>query len=303
MGAGLIAGFTRQRLPGDGIEVDALVGGSGPPLLLLHGFPQTRLVWAKVAPALASRFTLVIPDLRGCGRSDKPACDKEHQVYSRRALAKDQVATMAALGFDRFAVAGHGRGGRVAYRLALDVPDSVHSLAVLNLVPTLNAFDAIDATAAVRMWHWFFHLEENGFPERMIAAALDTYLEHVLPRQTSSGFVFDTEIREDYVTCFRDPATIHAGCEDYRAAWHVDRLHDQGDLGLRKLAMPLLVLWGERGELARIDPLQIWRSWADDVQGHMLPTGHFIPEEASEAVVAAFVGFFAHDALNSIESD
>jgi haloacetate dehalogenase len=199
---------------------------------------------------------------------------------------------MAALGYQRFAVAGHGRGGRVAYRLALDTPDAVERLAVLNVVPTLDAFEAIDAVAAVRLWHWFFHIEENELPERMIEAGLDAYLEHVLPRQTSSGFVLDQTNWDDYVTSFRNPAAIHAGCEDYRAAWHVDRLLDQADRGIRKIIAPLLVLWGQRGELARIDPLKTWRVWADDVRGWAVPTGHFIPEEASEAVVEAFEAFF-----------
>lgn len=292
MSEGLIDGFERRRLPGDGVEIDALVGGSGPPLLLLHGFPQTRRVWARVAPALADAFTLVIPDLRGCGRSDKPPGDAGHHLYSRRSVARDQVATMAALGFKLFGVAGHGRGGRVAYRLGLDVPDTVNRMAVLNVVPTSDAFEAVDAKAAVRLWHWFFHIEENGLPERMIAAALDAYLEHVLPRTTASGFTFDQASWNDYVACFRDPASIHAGCEDYRAAWHVDRRLDLADKGHRKLSSPLLVLWGKHGELARTDPLATWRAWADQVTGHMVATGHFIPEEASEEVVAAFRAFF-----------
>lgn len=174
---GLIEGFERRRLSGDGVEIDALVGGSGPPLLLLHGFPQTRRVWARVAPALADAFMLVIPDLRGCGRSGKPPGDAGHHLYSRRSVARDQVATMTTLGFKRFSVAGHGRGGRVAYRLGLDVPDAVNRMAVLNVVSISDAFEAVDATAALRLWHWFFHIEENGLPERMIAASLDAYLD------------------------------------------------------------------------------------------------------------------------------
>lgn len=291
--AGLMEGFSRRRIPGDGITVDALVGGSGPPLLLLHGFPQTRLCWAAVAPTLAKHFTVVIPDLRGYGRSDKPPGDADHVNYSKRTLANDQLATMKALGFARFAVAGHDRGGRVAYRLALDYPESISKIAVLDVLPTSVAYARIVAASAVKAWHWFFMLQENGLAEKMIGAASEAYVRSFLKVPAGSAYTFDSRSVTDYIGCFRDPAAIHGACEDYRAAWHVDRLLDEEQQGKVKLAMPTLVLWGDQGAIAQSEPLRVWREWAVDVQGHACPSGHFIPEEAPDHIIEAFQQFFS----------
>lgn len=292
MNDGMIEGFTRCSLPGDGIQIDALVGGSGPPLLLIHGCPQTRVCWSQVALGLVDRFTLVIPDLRGYGRSDKPAGGGDHSAYSKRTMANDQIATMRALGFSRFAVAGHDRGARVAYRLALDHPEAVSQLAILDVVPTADVWAAFDADRAFKMWHWLFHAQESNLPERLIASDPEFYLRWTLEQQTTAGFKFDLSNMTDYIACLRDPSAVHAMCEDYRAGFGVDRAIDESERGSRRIEAPLLLLWGEQGTLATSDPLSIWRNWASDVTGQIVRCGHFIPEEASGEVTSAFRSFF-----------
>lgn len=289
---GQIEGFQHHRLPGDGIEVDAVVGGSGPPLLLLHGYPQTRMCWAAVASRLAERFTVVVPDLRGYGRSGKPQGGGDHAAYSKRAMANDQLAAMRALGFEGFDVAGHDRGGRVAYRLALDHPEAVRRLCVLDIVPTADVWAGLDAEKAVKMWHWSFQVQED-LPERLIGGDPEFFLRWSLRKMSAEGFAFDPDAMADYLHCIRDPAAIHGLCEDYRAGYGVDRAHDEADRAAgRKIAAPLLVLWGAEGTAAKSDPLGKWRGWADEVQGRELPGGHFVPEEATEEVVSALRAFF-----------
>ena len=220
--AGLIEGFERRRTPGHQVEIDALVGGSGPPLLLLHGYPQTRLIWKGLAPRLASHFTLVMPDLRGYGRSAKPAGDPGHTRYAKRTMALDQVATMRALGFERFSVAGHDRGARVAYRLALDHPESVDRLAVLDIIPTAEVWAGVTAESAVVGYHWYLLAQPTPLPERLIGGDPEAFLRWTLSSWAGKGFVFDPDALADYIACFAEPACIHATCEDYRAGWTVD---------------------------------------------------------------------------------
>jgi haloacetate dehalogenase len=290
---GLIEGFERRRLPGDGITIDALVGGSGPPLLLLHGYPQTRMAWRAVAPELARHFTLVIPDLRGCGRSDKPVDDAGHQTYSKRRMARDQVATMAALGFARFFVAGHDRGGRVAYRLALDHPEAVERLAVIDIVPTVDVFEGT-AASAMALFHWSFLAQPHPLPEQLLAGRTDAFLAHLFSRWTAPGFVFEPASMHDYLQCFQDPATVHATCSDYRAAWAVDRHHDQQDRDARRtLGQPLQVLWGSHGTANAAGPMPIWNAWAAHATGQAIRAGHFVPEEAPAETAAALRHFFS----------
>lgn len=293
MSEGLISGFERQRLPGDGVEIDALVGGSGSPLLLLHGWPETRVGWAKVAPVLAKHFTVVVPDLRGYGRSDKPAGGGDHTAYAKRTVARDQIATMSALGFSRFAVAGHDRGGRVAYRLALDHPDAVSRLVVLDIVPTVDVWTEMNAQSTVKQWHWMFQVQPDGLPERMIGADPEFFLRYILEHQAGKGFTFDPECLSDYIACIRDPGMIRGMCEDYRAGWTIDRALDEADKGSKRIVAPMLVLWGEEGTVAKTDPLKIWSSWADKVSGHSLRCGHFLPEEASTEVASAITSFLS----------
>jgi haloacetate dehalogenase len=289
---GLIEGFARHRLPGDGVTIDALVGGSGPPLLLLHGYPQTRVMWRAIAPQLAQRFTVVAPDLRGYGRSDKPPGDGEHVTYSKRVMARDQLATMQALGFERFQIAGHDRGGRVAYRLALDHPEAVTSLAVLDIVPTADVWSRADADGAMRMYHWFFLARPRPLPEKLIAGDPEFFLRTTMQGWAGEGFTFDVANMEDYAACFCDPATIHASCEDYRAGWGIDRALDEADRGLRKITAPLLAVWSEGFSVARSEPLKTWSAWAENVSGHAVPGGHFVCEEQPERVGALLQDFF-----------
>lgn len=290
--AGLIDGFERRRLPGDGVEIDALVGGAGPPLLLLHGYPQTRVMWKAVAPVLAARFTVVVPDLRGYGRSGKPDGGASHITYSKRAMALDQIASMRALGFDRFAIGGHDRGARVGYRLALDYPDVVSALAVLDIVPTADVWAGADAEAAMRMYHWYFLARPRPLPETLIGGNAEFYLRHTLESWAGKGFVFDAASLADYVACFSDPASIHASCEDYRAGWAVDRVHDEADRGTKLIRVPLLVIWSEEFGVARAEPLKKWGEWAERVEGHAVPGGHFVCEERPAQVGQSLLRFF-----------
>jgi len=263
-------------------------GGSGPPLLLLHGNPQTHVMWHKVAPRLAEEFTVVATDLRGYGDSSKPETTADHAPYSKRAMARDQVEVMRQLGHERFMLAGHDRGGRCAYRLALDHPERVAKLAVLDIVPTGEAFRRADMAFGMGYWHWFFLAQPADFPERMIGADPDTFFE-----RRPNAF-FTTETRAEYLRCFRDPATIHAICEDYRAGATFDFRLDEEERGKKRIECPVLVLWAGKGELTRwYDPLEVWRGWADDVHGRALESGHFLAEEAPDDTYTELRAFFA----------
>ncbi|MBO9379486.1 alpha/beta fold hydrolase [Sphingomonas histidinilytica] len=292
---GSIEGFARRHLPGEDIEVDALVGGSGRPLLLLHGWPQTRMCWSAVAPGLAEMFTVVMPDLRGYGRSGKPEGGDQHAAYSKRAMAQDQILAMKALGFDRFAVGAHDRGARVAYRLALDYPEVVTRLASLDVVPTADVWNSMGAKQAVATWHWPFLAQPDGLPEKLIGADPEWFVRYILEHQSAPGFEFPEQNVADYVACAQQSGTVRGWCEDYRAGWGIDRELDEADRG-RKLAMPLLVLWGEQGSLKGKDGVALWRPWASQVEGEVLPCGHFIPEEQPHAVAAHFLRFFGEAA-------
>jgi haloacetate dehalogenase len=289
-------GFTGQRLDVDGTTINLRTAGSGPPVLLLHGYPQSHVMWHRVAPRLAERFTVVVPDLRGYGDSDKPHDDPAHHAYSKRVMARDQVAVMRRLGHQRFAVAGHDRGGRVAYRLALDHPEVVTRLALLDIVPTVTVFDAVDKRVATDTFHWFFLIQPYDFPERLIGADPEYFLKHLLGRWSGDGLKpFAPEALAEYVRCFSQPATVHATCEDYRAGATVDYDADAADRGRRRIGCPVLVLWGGRGRVERRDPLVVWREWADEVRGGPLPCGHFLAEEQPEATAEALHRFFLDD--------
>ena len=292
----MFEGFTRHRIATDGAEIHTLVGGEGPPLLLLHGFPQCHALWNRVAPRLAERFTVVLTDLRGYGRSSKPPGDSAHETYCKRTNARDQVAVMAALGFDRFRLAGHDRGARVAHRLVLDHPGRVERVAFLDVVPTLEVFARIDQRMATAYYHWFFLIQPNHLAERLIGSDPDFYLGQVLGSIGSSADIFEPEAMEAYRTAFRDPATVHAMCEDYRAAAGIDLEHDREDRAAgRKVECPALFLCGRNSAVGRLydDPLGIWRGYAPAIEGHVMPAGHFIPEEAPEETARALLDFFS----------
>lgn len=285
-------GFTNERIVTSGAEINLLVGGDGPPLLLLHGYPQSHVMWHRVAPRLAERFTVVCSDLRGYGDSSKPPGGGDHATYSKRAMAEDQAQVMEELGFRRFSVAGHDRGGRVAHRMALDYPESVQRLAVLDIAPTHTMFRRADMDFGLTYYHWFFLAQPYDLPERLIGADPDFFLEWKLGAWGSGIEAFDPEALAEYKRCFSDLATIHASCEDYRAAASIDLRHDEEDLE-RRVDCPLLALWGDRGFIGRsYDVLEVWREKAERVEGRALPSGHFLPEEAPEETLQSFLDFF-----------
>jgi haloacetate dehalogenase len=273
-------GFERRRVETPGAEIELVGGGDGPPVLLLHGYPQTQAMWHLVAPRLAEEFTVVATDLRGYGDSSKPFGDEDHSTYSKRAMAEDQVAVMEALGFDSFAVVGHDRGGRVGHRMALDYSDSVTKLAVLDIVPTRHVFGTVGKDLATAYYHWFFFIQPYDLPETLIGANPWYYLKQKLGGWGTSLETFALTALAEYERCF-DTATIHASCEDYRAAASIDLVHDQADRDEgRKVGCPLLALWGGRGVMERIyDVEAVWREYANDVTGKPLDAGHFLAEE------------------------
>jgi haloacetate dehalogenase len=263
-------------------------GGTGPGLLLLHGHPQTHAMWHAVAPRLAEDFTVVCADLRGYGESSKPSTTDDHEPYSKRAMARDQVEVMRRFGFDRFCLAGHDRGGRVAYRLALDHPRRVEKLAVLDILPTAEMWVRIDRRLGLVNWHWFFLAQPAPFPERLIGADPDAYYYR------GDRSRFHPTALEDYLRCVANPETIHAMCEDYRAGAGIDVELDDADRAAgTKIACPVHVLWAGRDELGWFDPIAIWRAWADAVGGRPLDCGHFIAEEAPDETYAELKRFFS----------
>ncbi|MGD9891172.1 MAG: alpha/beta fold hydrolase [Dehalococcoidia bacterium] len=290
----LFDGFAHRQVTVDGATIHLVTAGSGPPLLLLHGYPQTHVLWHRVAPHLAKHFTVVVPDLRGYGASTKPPGDTDHAAYSKRVMALDQVAVMEQLGFPRFAVAGHDRGGRVAYRMALDHPDRVIRLAVLDIVPTAVMWDGADQAFGMGAYHWFFLAQPFDLPERLIGAEPEYFLRTTLARWSGSPDAFAPEAMAAYLDAFRDPACIHATCEDYRAGATLDRDHDRADRARgHRIGCPVLVLWGA-GRIGRggRDWLSVWRDWATDVRGEGFPCGHFLPEEAPDETFRALHAFF-----------
>jgi haloacetate dehalogenase len=291
----MFEGFTRRRIATREAEIDIVTKGGGPPLLLIHGYPQTKAMWHRIAPGLAERFTVVAADLRGYGASSRPPAGDGHLAYSKRRMAADLVEAMAALGFERFGVAGHDRGGRVAYRMALDHPARVGRLAVLDIVPTYEQFAAVDREAALGSFHWYFLAQPAPFPERLIGADPEYFIRHMLRAWSGAPSPFADEALAEYIRCFKDPDVIHATCEDYRAGAFVDGQLDQADLDAgRKIACPVLAIWGAGGRAhKRRQVLEVWRRWADDVRGEGLPCGHFLAEEAPDATRAALEKFFA----------
>ena len=292
----LFPGFVERRIRTSGAEIHCEVGGNGPPLLMLHGYPQTHAMWHKVAPTLAQTYTVVCADLRGYGDSSKPASDDAHAPYSKRAMATDMIEVMRALGFTRFRLAAHDRGARVSHRLAADHPDAVERMALLDISPTRSMYANTDFEFAKAYYHWFFLIQPFDMPERMIGADPAFYLR----RKTSGwgsagGKFFDPRAFAEYERCFSNQDTIHATCEDYRAAASIDLVHDDADVAAgRKVTCPLLVLWGEKGVVNRCcKPLEDWGAVATDVRGRALPSGHYLAEEAPQETLREFQAFFA----------
>jgi haloacetate dehalogenase len=278
---------------GDGVSIHALVGGEGPPLLLLHGHPQTHVIWHRVAPTLARQRTLVLADLRGYGASSKPAGDTDHGNYSKRTMARDMLRLMQSLGHVRFDVLAHDRGARVAHRLALDHAEAVQRLVLLDIAPTLAMYEQTNEAFARAYWHWFFLIQPAPLPERLIQAEPAAYLRDTMGRRTQGRSPFDPRAWAAYEAAIAQPGTAHGMCEDYRASAGIDLEHDRADRDAgRRVPQPLLALWGAEGVVQRcFDPLREWQRVAQDVRGLALPCGHYIAEEAPEALLAQVLPF------------
>ena len=275
----------------EGAEINLRIGGQGPPLLLLHGYPQSHVMWHKIAPQLSQYFTVVAPDLRGYGDSSKPVSDHKHLSYSKRAMGNDQIQVMAQLGFQKFSVVGHDRGGRVAHRMVRDHPTRIDKVAVLDIVPTATMFRQTDKKFATAYYHWFFLIQPDGLPERMIGGDPVFYLTFKLKAWGRTEGAITDEAFDEYKRCFSNPEVIHASCEDYRAAASIDLEHDKVDEGL-KINHPLLVLWGAQGFVGTTyDVLDSWGEVALSVTGHGVPGGHFLPEEAPKETLSALLDF------------
>jgi haloacetate dehalogenase len=290
----LFPGFQTHRIQTpDGPCIHASVGGEGPPLLLLHGHPQTSAIWHKVAPVLAQHFTLVLADLRGYGDSAKPPGDPDHNTYSKRTLAADMVAVMRHLGHATFSVMAHDRGARVAHRMAADHADAVQRMVLLDIAPTLAMYEQTSDAFARAYWHWYFLIQPAPLPERLIEADPAAYVRDVMGRRSAGLAPFDPRALAEYIRCLALPGAAHGLCEDYRASASIDLIHDRADRDAgQRIEMPLLVLWGEQGVVHRcFDPLREWQRVATHVQGHPLPCGHYIAEEAPDVLLDAALPF------------
>jgi len=291
-------GFTENKVTvqsDDGpIEIAYLIGGSGPPLLLLHGFPQTKAIWSQVAPELAKNFTVIAADLRGYGASSKPHGKADHSTYSKRSMAADQHALMKSLGFNQFFLLGHDRGGRVSHRLAMDHPESVLRLMVLDISPTLAMYEKTTMAFAKGYWHWFFLIQPEPIPETMIRENPEFWLKNHMGRHAGTG-IFSADHWVEYLAGASNSESMHAMCEDYRAAASIDLVHDRADRAAgSQLTIPMRVLWGEYGLVNQcFKPLDDWMQVASDVTGKAVPSGHYIPEEVPEQLLAETRKFFA----------
>jgi haloacetate dehalogenase len=285
----LFPGFRTQRIRTSGATIHTLVGGSGPPLLLIHGYPQTHVEWHKIAGRLSQHYTVVMTDLRGYGDSSKPPDGENHANYSKRAMALDQVEVMHALGFDRFAVVGHDRGARVAWRLTIEHSERITRAVVIDIVPLPYA--TVTREFATEYYHWFFLIQPAPLPETLLANNAEFFLRSRFQRLNAPGSAFTAEAFAEYLRCFNDAAAIHASCEDYRAGATIDIEHSNAD-GDKKVTCPLLVLWGERGTVGRLyDVMSVWRQHAVNVTGKALPAAHFIPEEVPDETLGTLLPF------------
>lgn len=285
--------FTQGRMAVSGTEIAYRIAGQGEPLLLLHGHPQTQAIWHSVAPHLTSHFTVVLADLRGYGDSGKPEPDAEHLRYSKREMAQDQLELMVALGFSQFSVIAHDRGARVAHRLALDHPQAVKRMVLMDIAPTLAMYQQTSEAFARAYWHWFFLIRPAPLPETLILADPDLYLRSVMGSRSAGMQPFTDEAYADYLRCLQLDGTARGICEDYRASAAIDLQHDQIDRNAsRKVRCPLLILWGEKGTVGTcFAPLEEWAKVAEDVQGEALPCGHYLAEEQPQLLLEKVLPF------------
>lgn len=293
----MITGFTRHSIATNGVDLSVHMGGDGPPLVLLHGYPQNHACWGKVAPELARHFRVIVPDLRGYGDSSPPADDESHSVYAKRTMSQDIAGLLTVLDIDRAHVLGHDRGGRVAYRFALDHPERLDRLGIIEIVPTGAFWQGWNADLALKAYHWTFLAQPAPLPERMIGADPVAYIDWTLAAWTRDKTLaaFAPDALEGYRAQARDPARIHAMCADYRAGATFDRALDDADAAAgRKIRAPLMFLWAERGFPAQTgDPAGLWRAWAEDVSDASCTSGHFAMEEVPDDVIATFLPFFS----------
>jgi haloacetate dehalogenase len=289
----MFTGFHNEQRRVNGVDINFRIGGSGPSLLLLHGHPQTHVIWHKVVATLAERFTVVAADLRGYGDSSKPAATADHSSYSKREMARDMVALMTELGFPTFSVLAHDRGARVAHRLVLDHPDVVKRMVLLDIAPTLAMYSQTHEAFARAYWHWFFLIRPAPLPETLLEADPEQYLRSVMGSRVAGMAPFTDEAFAEYLRCARLPGAAHAVCEDYRASASIDLEHDRADIAAgNHLQLPLLVLWGAQGVVGRcFDPLKEWREVASNVQGKALPGGHYLAEENPQELLAEVLPF------------
>lgn len=289
---GLMNGFRYERVRTTGAEINVAIGGEGPPLLLLHGNPLTHVSWHKIAPTLMKSFTVVTPDLRGYGDSSKPEGGLDHSAYSFRAMGEDNAEVMSHFGFDQFQVAGHDRGARVGFRMALDFPDRIERLAALDIVPTHHALTTVTLGWGLEAYHWFFMAQKAPFPEKLLCADLNYYMDYKLNKKGVGLDIFSAQAMAEYKRC-ATPEQIHAVCEDYRATVSVDLAMDAADYGKRTIDCPVLVLWGSNSHCGRhFQPLEAWAPWARVLQGWALPTGHYPQEQRPDLVYEALWNFF-----------
>jgi haloacetate dehalogenase len=289
------ADFESVQLDVGPVQIHAYTAGSGPPLLLLHGYPESSLMWRNVAPRLAENFSVVATDLRGYGNSSTPPDDEIHETYSKRSMATDQAKVMELLGHDEFMVAGHDRGGRVAHRLALDFPTRIQRVAVLDIIPTLHMFENVDREMAQTYFHWFFLSQGNGLPEQLINADPEAWIASRFSGRHLEQSAVELSVIAEYTHIFRDPAHVAATCADYRAAASIDLDHDRADRTSKlRITAPLLVMWGQSSYVGRnFDSIEIWKNYADQVTGVQAPSDHYIPEEAPSFTADVLIEFFS----------
>ena len=290
----MFKGYKKDTLRVNGIDISFRIGGRGPALLLLHGHPQTHVIWHKVADTLAEHFSVIAADLRGYGDSSKPSASQKHVAHSNRVMAQDMVDLMKRLGFEQFSILAHDRGARVSHRLAMDHPNLVERMILLDIAPTLSMYTQTNEEFARAYWHWFFLIRPAPLPEALIASDPELYLRRVMGTRSSGMSPFTDEAFEEYLRCLRQPGSATGVCEDYRASATIDLEHDRADIEKgKKLACPLLVMWGSEGTVGRcFKPLNEWQKVADQVQGKPLPAGHYIAEEAPKQLLAELLPFF-----------
>ena len=291
----MLENFISKKIKTTDALINTKIGGTGPPILLMHGYPQTHLMWHKIAPQLSKKFTVIVTDLRGYGDSSKPETNNNHIVYSKKRMALDQVEVMKALGFEKFYAVGHDRGARVLHRMMIDNQNSVKKAVFMDIVPTLTMYNTADKNFAYNYYHWFFLTQPYDFPERLIGGNPEYYLRKKIKAWGKNKDFIPKEVFNEYLRCFSNKETIHASCEDYRASFTIDLEHDKNDYG-KKIKNPIYVMWGEYGFVGNnYQVIDVWKEYATNVKGRGLPCGHYIPEESPDETLKFLLEFLNED--------